>query len=77
MTELGFRSRPFRIFTTMIIVLVTVKIIMIIPRGSELTVPGGGLVVLGRPQGLLPGVKGDGSGRISLPLAILQGGSLA
>lgn len=77
MTELGFKSRQFRIFTTMIIVLVTIKIIMIIPRGSELSVPGSGLVVLGRPQGFLPGMKGDGFGLISLPLAIHRGGSLA
>lgn len=57
------------------IVLITMKSIIIIPRGSELSVPGDGRVGLGRPQGVLPGVKGDGSGFSPPPFAILQGGS--
>lgn len=46
----------------MIIVLITIKIIIIIPRSSEFPVPGGGRVGLSRPQGVLLGVEGGLSG---------------
>lgn len=46
----------------MIIVLITIKIIIIIPRSSEFPVPGGGRVGLGRPQGVLLGVETGPSG---------------
>lgn len=59
----------------MVKVLITIKSMVIIPRGSELSVPGDGRVGLGRPQGFLPGGKGDGSGLSPPPLAIHQGGS--
>lgn len=52
----------------MIIVLITIKIIIIIPRSSEFPVPGGGRVGLGRPQGVLLGVETgpDGLGLTSI-----------
>lgn len=50
MIELSFKSRQLKIYT-LNFTIITVRIIIIVPRGGELLVPGGGWMRLGRARG--------------------------